>query len=66
MAQILVHPAVAADYEAAIRLAARHKMQIVLEGHRALLEPLSIPNVRAIRPRPIADLLMGPTGGDAA
>lgn len=64
--QIIIHPAVAADYEAAIRLAARHKMQVVLEGRRALLEPLTIPNARAIRPRPIAELLMGPTGGDAA
>lgn len=64
--QVIIHPAVAADFEASLRLAARHGMQVVLEGHRALLEPLSIPNVRAIRPRPVAELLMGPTGGDAA
>lgn len=64
--KVIIHPAVAADHEAAVRLAARHGMQVVLEGRRALLEPLSIPNVRAIRPRPVAELLLGPTGGDAA
>lgn len=63
MATIVIHPAVAADYQAAQALAARHGMQVTLEGRRALLEPL--PGTAPANPWTIPAHFL-PTGGDAA
>lgn len=67
MATIHIHPALAADHKAAQALADRYGMQVMLDGAKALLAPISTP---ARIPAPTSWTTRRPhhptTGGDAA
>lgn len=44
MATIHIHPALAADHKAAQAVAARHGLQVMLDGAKATLEPITTPS----------------------